>query len=175
MNKVIQMKTVKADRAADNSEQVADWFESYRTALLSYARRLLPSHLNPEDVVQEVYTRILEHKNIQMIENPRAYVMTIARNTIIDMRNKQKGITTVTDDSERNDVSESFVSMNYGELSLAIEKAMEDLPEKSRKIFIMRHYKGLKTPEIASVMNISERMVQKYLSKALAHFYKRVL
>ena len=124
--------------------------------------------------MQEVYMRILEHKNIQMIESPRAYIMMVARNVIIDMRKKENGITTVSDE-EVNDSSGSFVSLNYGELSMAIEKAIEDLPEKSRNIFLMRHYKGLRTPEIASVMNISERMVQKHLAKTLRHFYKRIL
>ena len=45
---------------------------------------------------------------------------------------------------------------------------MQDLPEKTRAIFILNREKGLTYPEIASSMGVSVKTVEYHISKALA-------
>lgn len=53
------------------------------------------------------------------------------------------------------------------ELQEKIKKAIDLLPEKCRKIFIMSRMRGLKNEEIAAELNLSKRTVETQISKAL--------
>lgn len=173
MANVIRLDFGKEQHNKTKQDLVAEWFSTHRNALLSYATRLIPAHLCPEDIVQEVYLRILRHKNIYMVENPRAYLMMIAKNTVIDMQRKCAGEEAIIISEEETSVSRS--SMSYGELLMAIEESINDLPIKYRDVFIMQHYLGMKTPEIARKLNLSERTIQKYRLKVFAHLYERII
>ncbi len=55
------------------------------------------------------------------------------------------------------------------ELSLKIEKLINELPEKCREIFLLNRYEGLKYKEIANQLDISVKTVEAQISKALQH------
>lgn len=55
----------------------------------------------------------------------------------------------------------------YEELRKRIQEALSILPERSREIFLLSRFKGLKNKEIASKLEISTTAVEKHISKSL--------
>ncbi len=56
----------------------------------------------------------------------------------------------------------------YSELEDDLKKALEKLPADISKIFLLNRFEGLTYPEIASQLNLSVRMVEIRMGKALA-------
>jgi RNA polymerase sigma-70 factor, ECF subfamily len=53
------------------------------------------------------------------------------------------------------------------DISIRIDQAIEELPEKCREIFLMNRYEQLKYQEIADKLQISVKTVETQMSKAL--------
>ena len=60
----------------------------------------------------------------------------------------------------------------YDELQEQINIVIGQLPERSREIFLMSRFKGLKNREIADKLQISTTAVEKHIAKALQCFSK---
>ena len=60
----------------------------------------------------------------------------------------------------------------YDELQEQINLVIGQLPERSRQIFLMSRFKGLKNREIADNLQISTTAVEKHIAKALKSFSK---
>lgn len=55
-----------------------------------------------------------------------------------------------------------------------LEKAIADLPEQMRKVFVLSREKGLKYYEIANLMNISVKTVETQMSRALIRLRRKL-
>lgn len=66
--------------------------------------------------------------------------------------------------SESTSADDEFVA---SELDQKIRKAIEDLPEGRRKIFILSRYEGLKYQEIADQLKVSVKTVENQMGEAL--------
>jgi len=65
-------------------------------------------------------------------------------------------------------------SMVENELNEKIDKAINELPEKCREVFILNRYENLKYKEIAEQLQISVKTVETQMSKALQHMRIRL-
>lgn len=57
--------------------------------------------------------------------------------------------------------------LDYEGLVEAIEAGMETLPEKSKKVFRLHRLEGWSIPEIASLLNLSEKAIQYHLTQSV--------
>jgi RNA polymerase sigma-70 factor (ECF subfamily) len=156
--------------AAQGRELVVEWFELHRADLLRYGRRILPFGESAEDLVQDIFLRVLRHKNLDTLINPRAFLMTVARNAAIDHLRRQKPLATL----KQEEAPPPSSPLQETEMLYAIEKAIAELPTRCREVFVLRRFRGLDTAGTARELRISERMVQKHLKKAMAHFRERL-
>jgi len=167
--------TQKATQAARQKALVCEWFERERFRLQVYIKRLLPLEISAEDVIQDIFTRLIAQRDLSDVANPRAYIMTIARNCAIDhLRRNQK----IQKLASGHDVSLGYGesgALHYNEMMVAIEKALKEMPIRCREVFIFSRQQGLNTNEIAEKLGVSPRMVQKHLSNALYHFRERLV
>lgn len=66
---------------AERSERVLTLFEAYYERVYCFARRSLPAG-HAEDISQEVFLRLLEHKNLEKLTVNVSYLIKIADNLI---------------------------------------------------------------------------------------------
>jgi len=154
-------------------ELVITWFELYSGQLLRYARRMLPVSESEEDVLQDIFCRVLQYQLPEKINNPQAFLMVVARNTVIDRLRKISSHP--HSDETTEDVYLNQQVLTQSEMLIAIDKALHEIPNKSRLIFKLRRFEGMTTAEVASHLNISHRAVQKHLAKAMAHLYEQLV
>ena len=56
----------------------------------------------------------------------------------------------------------------------ALVRALEELPERTRDIFLMRRYEGLAYGDIAERLGISVSAIEKHVAKAVAYIARRM-
>ncbi|MGZ8955773.1 MAG: RNA polymerase sigma factor [Methylovulum sp.] len=126
------------------------------------------------DIVQEAYQRLLSGNLWQQAENPRALLHRIAANLATDyerrntvrqnyLSNQQAQIDTLQ--QQGNIQPERIISAEERlELLLA---AVNTLPPKCRRVFVLRKFEDLSQADIALRLGISRNMVEKHLRHAL--------
>ena len=128
-----------------------------------------------EELWQEAHARLLRAQKERPIEDPHAYVMTVAKNLMQErgIRDRKRQLDRDVDDPAVQE--ETSLSPEYGdEIDQAqykehLHRALRELPAKCQAAVLMHYWKGMTYEEIAPELGISVHMVKKYITKALAH------
>ena len=70
-------------------------------------------------------------------------------------------------DSTHDIADDSIPSAANKEIQHAVTNALNQLPTQQKTAFVMKHYEGLKIREIATIMNLSDGTVKRYLFRAI--------
>lgn len=137
-------------------------FRKYYLPLGMYALRIVGDADNAQDIVQDAFSKIwiaLE-KDVN-IDNMRAYLYRCVRNEcLLHMRNK---IVTVGEESIP-ELSEEIIDTS--ERDALVWKAIGQLPERCREVFLMSKRDGFSNKEIAEELDISLKTVENQMTKA---------
>ena len=125
--------------------------------LYNYLTIKLSSPLDAEDVLQEVFCRLVRYRvRFRFIRNPSAYVFRVARNEAIRFLKKR------TRNPETHRSVEEFSKVIQDNLTgldnIALNRAAEALaqiPEDQREVIILRFFEELSFKEISSVCGVS--------------------
>ncbi len=158
--------------AEKNDLQIHDVYLQYHDELCSGVMKKFDVCLSEaEDVVQTAFTRYAETSVV--IENPRAFLYKTCFNIAIDqMRRRQVQLSYVQSvvDCEAGPVEEVGPErLLDGRQRLGIlSRALWAMPGKRRQLLMMSRFDGLSYAEIARRVNLSETVVRKHISNALA-------
>lgn len=129
-----------------SAEDVRQLYDQHGPALVAYARGFVTDAAAAEDVVHQVFLRLLSAE-ITKPDAPVAYVYRAVRNAALDAR--RNALRQVELDPQ------SCVFRHRGgiqEAALALEKALAELPEEQREVVVMRVWSGLTLEEIAAAV-----------------------
>ncbi len=155
-------------------EQYNRIFEELYEPLCRYSYRFVFSSDVAEDIVQETFSNLwLNWKRLSKIKSLKAYLYTSVKNNSVRelQRNYYKTNNLNIEDfahagSEANQET-AQQTMEYDELLLIVEKALEHLPRKCRIIFVMKRFDGKTNKEIAELLNISVKTVEAQMTIAI--------
>lgn len=129
---------------------------------------MLRNNAESRDIVQETFIKFWENTNLHHLENPRGYLMKMAKNLTIDKIRRDK--------TKEKAVKE--LALNIDSQEFDIEKGQEDrkkmkriisfintLKEKQREVFVLRELEGLTYTEISNYLEISESQVKVILHR----------
>lgn len=148
-----------------------DLVRRYYAPLLSFFRKRTRNPSEVQDLVQQVFLRLAHHRDVSVIDNPDAYIFQMAANTLKDhlRRDLTRGRFGETHAADADsDFSPERVLLGKEAMTL-VASALRSLPERTRDAFMLRCFDGLKHAEIAKLLGISVRAVEKHVAKALAH------
>lgn len=152
----------------------AAMFMRHRSALVDYASPIVGCRARAEDVVQEAYIRFAAADAANEVASPTSYLYRIVRNLAIDTVRREHrqspGLITEQQFAELPVDAPSVDRVLDGRRRLAqLEAAVAELPERTRRIFILNRLHGLTYQQIADELDVSISTVQKHLMQALAH------
>ncbi|SEI83062.1 RNA polymerase sigma-70 factor, ECF subfamily [Sphingobium sp. AP50] len=148
-------------------------------ALRSYFVRKTGNLNIVDDLVQDVMLRILARRSTDQIDNPEAYLFRTAANVLRDKARRdsvrkvemQKNLT--ESDHPVEECSPDRVIVAREEI-LRVAAALQELPERTRDIFLMKRFEGLSHAEIAARVGLSVSGIEKQIAKAVAHLARRM-
>lgn len=125
-----------------------------------------------DDIVQEVYCRLLRIERTDHILDPRAYLFRSARNIVLEQvrRNRVVSIMTVQnlDDLGLADHAPDPEKATSARAELTrVLGLIGALPERCRQVFELRKVHGLSQAETAKRLSLSENVVEKETAKGL--------
>lgn len=166
-----------SDRAGTARKHPLDELASrYYAPLLSFFRKRLRDTSEAQDLVQQVFLRLSQHPGLGGVEKPDAYIFQTASNALKDLQRRDQvrfrhGAVDAGDidleEQARSDLSPERVLLGRQDMARLVG-LLRELPERTRDIFMLRYYEGLKHAEIAHLHGISVRAVEKHVAKALA-------
>lgn len=121
-----------------------------------------------EDIVQDVFMKVWEKRDSIKDETIKPLLYKIARNIFFNTHKRKNLDLKFVNSSEQDDEHESpEYLLEMKEFDVRLQKAISDLPEHCRSIFLLSRMDELKYHEIADRFNISIKAVEKQISKAL--------
>jgi RNA polymerase sigma-70 factor (ECF subfamily) len=146
-------------------------FHRFYSGLYNYAVSLLRKEEIAEEVVQDVFYNIWKNRESLRIQRTwQGYLYrAVYNNSMMYLRKTRREYpmddgTAVEPAGNSPDPSQL---MQYNEASELVTRILEDLPARTREIFLMNRQEGLKYREIAEKLSISVKTVEANMGKAL--------
>lgn len=131
-----------------------------------------------EDMVQELYLKLVALPDDADVANPPAYLYRLAMNLMLDQVRSQTRAAArdgawrqahrqspagedVADEPTAEDVLASRIRLQR------LAEAVDALPDKTRRVFHLHKFEGLTHAETAKRLGMSPRMVEKHVRAAL--------
>jgi RNA polymerase sigma-70 factor, ECF subfamily len=151
--------------------------ETYSGLLFRVAYSVLRSRAEAEDVVQDVFVRILKRSpDLLTVRDLRVWLIRITWNLSIDRRRR------IRPEQIDEDFAKSLVATNapadeaFGDAQRmkTVLRELEKLPRAERQVLLLSTVEELETPEVAKVLGRSESAVRALLFRARTRLRERL-
>ena len=145
-------------------------YKRYWAALYQSAYAILQDHDNAKDIIQDVFISLWNRRKEADVRVLKPYLFQAARflvfRTLRDRRNDQYFC------EQLRAISSEIISgdpLIFKEQQELLHKLLSDLPEECQETFMLSRDEGLTYKKIASQLHISEKTVEKRLTRSLKH------
>ncbi len=145
-------------------------YERYAKKLHSLALYKTKSREVAEEIVQEIFIKLWEKRGSQQIEHLESYLFSSLKYQIVSYLRvvvSARNTSSVQDDLMLAAPAEHSLSVE--EIKATMEQSIQQLPEKTRQIFVLSRYEQQSHREIAERLELSEKSVEYHITQALKH------
>lgn len=133
--------------------------------------------LDIDDVIQEMYARLLSVPAAESIRYPRQYAIQTAKGIIIDHLRRSQVVSIVSGGNlEQLDIAFPEVSaeerLEFQDEIQEVAKALAQLPESYRETLILRRVAGLSQKETAQRLGVTEKTVENHTARGVLMLIK---
>jgi RNA polymerase sigma-70 factor, ECF subfamily len=161
-----------------NNEQTAfrSIYDGFYRYLVVTAYAYLRDNDLARDTAQEVFVDLWRRRqDLPEINSLKAYLRRGVCNKSLDiLRHRKRWQTDDTIPETISDSSRTEQLAETTELAEAVQKAIGELPEKCRAVFLLSRYEQLSHKEIAEQLDISTKTIENQMTKALRHLRMRL-
>jgi RNA polymerase sigma-70 factor, ECF subfamily len=143
--------------------------EAYSGLLFRIANSVLRNSTEAEDVVQDVFLRVVQHRlSLSSVRDMRVWLIRIAWNLALDRRRRKRPqqLDEVFADSLASATMPADAAMEEAQRFQSVLREIERLPKAERHVLLLSAIEELSTTEIAAVLGRSESAVRALLSRA---------
>ena len=172
----------------EQDRQISEIIVKERSRLRNFIRRRVPDPSDAEDIVQEVFYKLVEANRLLMpIEHVTGWLFRVARNRITDLFRKKKpetfsGAAVEDEDGEVLQIEDLLPSPDAGPEALyarnvlldELELALDELPEEQRDVFVAHELEGRSFKEIAAETGVSVNTLLSRKRYAVLHLRERL-
>jgi len=159
---------------------LATLFHKYRGSLYRYLSGLVSSPEDAAELVQESYVRLLQHENVAQLEAvSRTYLFQIATNLARDhfrrRTTRRAGAHFDVDDVEIADERAGPEHDVVWEQTIdSIKQGIKELPPVTRRVFLLSRFRNKTYPQIAALLGVSTRTVERKMCEAMELLAERL-
>lgn len=172
-----QQKLIK-ELKSGSSTAFTFLFKTYYKLLYAYCISLTKDKNISDDIVQNTFLKIWNNKHkLQIHTSLKSYLYKSVYNSFIDVQSKNKKTDRISDIILINTLSNTIKQDDaiLKEKIILLDKAIDDLPTKCKKVFLLNKKEGYTYQEIANILNISEKTVENHMGNALKKIRKYIL
>ena len=171
-----------AEMKEGNEKAFQEIYDRYAQPLYRYFyQRMWKDHEKAQDFVHDLLAKLIQNPDaFDLSRSFKTWIFSIANNMTINEYKKQSVRKIMS-----NGVDESFVKASDEPASdkllydkqfkEALEKELENLDEKHREIFEMRHVNGFSNKEIAEILQMNEGTVKSRIFYAIKQLSQKLI
>jgi RNA polymerase sigma factor (sigma-70 family) len=172
----------------EGPDRFAGIVERERARLRNFVRRRVPDARDVEDILQDVFFELVEaNRRLMPIDHVTGWLFQVARNRITDLFRRRQperlaDAVIVSGDGEVLPVAELMPSADAGpeaelvrrRLGAAIERALNELPEEQRAVFVGHEIEGESFKSMAARTGVNVNTLLARKRRAVLHLRKRL-
>lgn len=135
--------------------RINEWYEQYKSGLFRYALSLVKDPGTSEDVLQEVFVRLLAGKNFPEPGKEQAYLYRMVRNLCVDHLRRQRRL------------AQEPPQVPWEQNGYAYIELISPLTQKEQELVTLKIVGGLTHREIAKVLGLTEHAAKKRYERAI--------
>ena len=150
-------------------------FEAHSKDLFNFLYYKYGAGNNPHDMVQEAFIKLWNNCHKVIFAKAKSFLFTVANNQTLSELAKKKTALKFAEDKPKSYSGETpEYIMQENEYKIRLESAIAELSEEQRVAFLLNRIEGKKHQEIADMLGISRKAVEKRIYKALAKLREKV-
>ena len=149
---------------------LAELFERHNRPVFGFFYRMTSSRELSEDLVQDVFLRILRYRDTYQPQTSfTAWMYGIARNALIDNMRKRRPESSWEDGMPELQSSEDPVDekLRARQETILLQKALASLPADKREVLILSRYQNLRYDEIGRILGCEPNAVKQRVFRAV--------
>lgn len=157
---------------------LSDLYRDHFKAVRTYLARRLGCPEAGREAAQDVFLRLLLRPQAAPLENPRGFLLRVARNLAIDRlrADGSRPVIEPIDDHEDtllDPVSDPARIAEARQRLRLLAEGIGKLPPKCREVFFLHRFAALTQREIAIRLGVSSKTVEANLARAMLHLRRR--
>ncbi len=152
-------------------------YNKYCPQVYNFTRLYITSLAETEEVVQEVFVKLWEDRQLlDTDKNLKGYLFIITRNLIFNKfrRSFNENNYKMSLIKKLNEVYEIEDDIEVNDLKQYIDTLIEELPPRQKEVYKLSREEYLKHFEIAQLLSISEKTVERHITEALRFLKKGI-
>jgi len=172
----------------EQDRQISEIVAEERSRLRNFIRRRVPDPSDAEDILQEVFYKLVEANRLLMpIDHVTGWLFRVARNRITDLFRKKKPKTfsdTAVEDEDGDvlQIEDLLPSPDAGPEALYVRHvlldelalALEELPDEQREIFVAHELEGRSFKELSAESGVNLNTLLSRKRYAVLHLRERL-
>lgn len=127
------------------------------------------------DLCQESFVKLWEHCKSVTLGKAKSYLYTVASRLFIDsVRHNKVHLNFVAQRPAQVEREDPDFILSQAEFKQQLEKAISELPETQREVFLMNRIDKMKYEEVAESLDLSVKAVEKRMHLALHTLKEKV-
>ena len=174
----------------EQDQRISEVVKREQSRLRNFIRRRVPDPLDTEDILQDVFYRLVEANRLLMpIEHVTGWLFRVARNRITDLFRKQEpenfseiAVAHEDEDGDWMQFEDLLPSPDAGPEALyarnvlldELELALDELPEEQREAFVAHEFEGRSFKQLADETGVSVNTLLSRKRYAVLHLRQRL-
>jgi len=149
---------------------LAELFERHHRGVYGFFYRMTSSREMSEDLVQDVFLRILRYRETYQPKTSfSAWMYGIARNALIDQMRKRRPEAAIDDSLPEFSCGDALADEQFRarQETAMVRKALASLPADKREVLILSRYQDLKYDEIGRILGCEANTVKQRVFRAV--------
>ena len=160
-----------------NYDVITQLYISQMSIIYKYLIKVGCSKQEAEDILQESFTRAIQHMDGVRVEKLRSWLFTVAINTFRTFKKRNNRLSFSLDEEQycnnfysEDDVENSVLIVEKGKY---VNQTLESLKEQYKTLLLMKYQADLSYKQISILLGIPENTVKTYLYRAREEFKER--
>lgn len=153
-------------------------YRDHKDHVYNYLTRLTSDRELAADITQQTFLKLLDDPNLETLQTPKAYIFTVARNTLYDewKRKKERLLHDGEDDQIEAMADDPLEApahkVEQQDMQDKVEQAITLMKPKFRELMLLRYTEDLSVEEIADITGRTVNDVKVNLHRARLSFDK---
>ncbi|MCD4796216.1 MAG: RNA polymerase sigma-70 factor [Candidatus Cloacimonetes bacterium] len=136
-------------------------FKKYYAPLCRFAVMFTRDNDNAEEIVQSFFVKLWQQrKKLKINSSVKSYLYTSVRNTALNYIKKEQTRSIYEDNYVVDKKEPETINVENEDFNKIYKKAVEQLPDRTKQVFILSKNEGLSYNEIAEYLQITAKTVE---------------